>query len=400
MEEESKWEKRILKGLSYLLVATITCALTLTIFVPGRQSGSVDSNASGGEEKLTELADIIEQMYIGDADREVLIEAAADAMVTATGDRWSYYIPAAEMESYTEQKENAYVGIGVTIQVREDNKGYDVVKVEPGSPAREGGVLPGDVIVGVENTRVTDVPLEDVRNMIRGEVGTTVNVVVSRDGEELTLPLLRARIQTVVAAGQMLTDTIGYIRITNFDDRAASETKACLEKLEKEGAQAFVFDVRFNPGGYKHELVDLLDYLLPEGILFRSESYTGFTSEDKSDAFCKDVPMAVLINGDSYSAAEFFAAALKEYDYAFTVGQPTTGKGYFQNTIPLSDGSAVALSVGKYFTPKGVSLAEVGGLVPDILVEVDEETAALIYSELLDVQEDPQIQAAVKALQK
>ena len=145
-------------------------------------------------------------------------------------------------------------------------------------------------------------------------------------------------------------------------------------------------------------MVEILDYLLPEGVLFRSESYTGATWEDKSDASCKQMPMAVLINGESYSAAEFFAAALKEYDYAITVGQNTTGKGYFQNTLKLSDGSAVNLSVGKYYTPNGISLAEAGGLVPDVPVEVDEETMTKIYTQTLPDEEDAQLQAAIAQL--
>ena len=142
------------------------------------------------------------------------------------------------------------------------------------------------------------------------------------------------------------------------------------------------------------------NYLLPEGVLFRSENYLGKVSEDKSDADCKHMPFAVLINGKSYSAAEFFAAALKEYECGITVGQPTTGKGYFQTTIELQDGSAVNLSIGKYYTPNGVSLAEVGGLVPDVPVEIDEETMALIYSDALPMGEDRQLQAAIAALQE
>ena len=144
---------------------------------------------------------------------------------------------------------------------------------------------------------------------------------------------------------------------------------------------------------------NILDDLLPAGPLFRSEYYTGATSVDKSDADCIEIPMAVLINGNSYSAAEFFAAALEEYGWAVTVGEPTTGKGYFQSMFTLEDGSAVGLSIGKYFTPKGVSLEGVG-ITPDVVVEVDEETAFGIYAGTLAPEEDPQIQAAIAALTK
>ena len=158
-----------------------------------------------------------------------------------------------------------------------------------------------------------------------------------------------------------------------------------------------IFDVRNNPGGYAHELVDVLDHLLPEGELFRTEDYTGKQAVEKSDADCLQLPMAVLVNGNSYSAAEFFAAALSEYEWAEVVGEKTTGKGYYQVTYQFSDGSAVGLSVGKYYTPKGISLAGVG-ITPDVLVPVDQETANAIYAQTLEPEKDPQIQAAVKKL--
>ena len=160
-----------------------------------------------------------------------------------------------------------------------------------------------------------------------------------------------------------------------------------------------IFDVRNNPGGYATELVELLDYLLPEGELFRTVDYAGKEQVDYSDASFLDMPIAVVCNEDSYSAAEFFPAAIQEYGAGTVVGTPTCGKGYFQYTYELSDGSGVGLSVGKYFTPQGKSLAGVG-IQPDILVEVDDETQAAIYYGSLEPEEDPQIMAAVEILRK
>jgi carboxyl-terminal processing protease len=188
------------------------------------------------------------------------------------------------------------------------------------------------------------------------------------------------------------------VSINNFNDRCAQETKAAIESLIEQGATSLIFDLRNNPGGYKHELVNILDYLLPEGDLFHSVDYSGKKETDTSDAKCLQMPMAVLINKNSYSAAEFFAAALEEYNWATVVGDPTSGKGNFQYTFDLPDGSGVGLSVGKYYTPNGVSLAEQGGLVPEVLVEISDELAAKIYADLVPPAEDPQIQAAVKVL--
>ena len=165
-----------------------------------------------------------------------------------------------------------------------------------------------------------------------------------------------------------------------------------------QGAEGIIFDVRDNPGGYRTELVKILDDLLPEGPLFRSVSSLGIETTDESDENCVNLPMVVLVNGESYSAAEFFAAALSEYDWATVVGMPTCGKGYYQQTFRLSDGSAVGLSVGAYYTPKGVNLAETGGLVPDVEVPVDENTAAQIYAGLVAPMDDPQVLAALELL--
>ena len=385
-----------LRLLSYVLVAALASVITMVLFASKQQNTAPQLTVNSG--KLQQLENVILSQFVGDADKTVLEDAAAAAMVRATGDQWSYYIPASELKEHQQQRANAYVGIGITITILADDQGFLVQKVEPKGPAKAAGLLPGDVVVAVNGLRISDIGSDAADKEVTGEEGTDVDITVRRGEEELTVTITRSEILTVVAQGQMVSDTVGYIRINNFDDRCAEETIALYEQLEQQGATAFVFDVRFNPGGYKHELVKLLDYLLPEGILFRSQVGDGPYYDDTSDASCKNAPMAVLMNGESYSAAEFFAAALEEYDYAVTVGQPTTGKGYFQTTYNLSDGSAVNLSIGRYYTPKGVSLAEVGGLIPSILVEVDEDTAALIYGEQLPLEEDPQLQAAIAAL--
>ena len=388
---EKRWLDILLRSVSYILVAAVASAATLVLYTGGNLQRS---------RKLEELSALIQEVFIEEADPAAMEDGAAEGMIAALGDRWSYYIPASEYESYMEQMNNSYVGIGVTITVREDGLGFDIKQVEPGGPAREAGLLPGDVIVAVEGENAFAMGTDGARAKIRGEIGTDVNITILRDGKEQEFTLTRKSIRVQVAAGQLLEKGIGYVAINNFDSRCASETIAAVESLIEQGATALIFDVRNNPGGYKSELVDLLNYLLPEGDLFRSLSYDGRSSVDTSDEKCLELPMAVLINGNSYSAAEFFAAALEEYDWAVTVGEPTTGKGYFQSTFQLSDGSAAAISIGKYFTPTGISLAEVGGLVPQIVLEVDDETEALIYGDLLEPAEDPQIQAAVAALSK
>ena len=378
--------KKILKFGSYVLVAALATALTLTM---------VTVQQRREPRKLMQMEKLIQERFIGEADQQLMEDAAAEAMVAALGDRWSHYIPASSYASYQERSENAFVGVGITISQAE--QGFQIMEVEENGPAKEAGVQAGDLLVQVDGQDVARMDANQVKELVRGEEGSTVTLGLLRQEEALSLPVERRRIQVQVATGTMLEDQVGLVTIENFDDRCAQETIAAVDALMEQGAKALIFDVRNNPGGYAHEMVKTLDYLLPEGELFRMEHYDGRQTVDKSGPECVDLPMAVLVNGDSYSAAEFFAAALKEYEAALVVGEQTCGKGYFQNTFRFQDGSALALSVGKYYTPKGVSLAGVG-ITPDVPVAVDEATAAAIYYNVLEPGEDPQIQAAWKAL--
>ena len=381
-------KEKLLHFGSYILVAVLSTVLTLTM---------VHLEVGLKPSKLDQLEGLIEEKFIGEADQEKLEDAAANAMVKATGDRWSYYIPASEYEAHREQSENAYVGVGMTIQVTEDGSGFLIVDVVSGGPAEEAGIRVKDLLIRVEDTDIRTLTAEEVRMLVKGAEETYVSLTVLRQGTQETISVQRGRVETPVATFEMLSDTIGLVTIENFDERCSEESIAAIETLLKNGAEKLIFDVRNNPGGYASELVKLLDYLLPEGDLFRTVRYDGKEHVDTSDADCLELPMAVLVNTSSYSAAEFFAAALREYEAATVVGEQTVGKGYFQSTYQLSDGSAVALSIGKYFTPKGVSLAE-NGITPDVVVTVDEETAQGIYYGTLTPEEDPQIQAAIKAL--
>lgn len=380
---------KLWKILSYALVALVAIAVTFPI------AASLVSNSPNS--KLEQVEALITERFIGEADQTQMEDAAAAAMVNSLGDRWSYYIPADEYAAYMEQMNNAYVGIGVTITVMEDNSGYEIMEVTSGSSAEEAGLQVGDIIVAIEGQPTSGLTTTEGRDLVRGDEGTTVKLTLDRAGERIELDVERRKVMVPVATWQLLDGGIGLITIENFDARCARETIAAIEAVMAEGADKLIFDVRNNPGGYASELVDLLDYLLPEGLLFRTVDYAGNESVDSSDAACLDVPMVVLVNGDSYSAAEFFAVALKEYDVAVVVGEQTVGKGYFQQTYQMTDGSAVGLSVGEYFTPLGNNLAGVG-ITPDVIVPVDDETAVAIYYNWLEPMEDPQIQAAVDAL--
>lgn len=347
--------------------------------------------------KAAEVQEIIETYFIDDYDEDTLADGAASGMVDATGDEWSYYLSADEVAAYEESMANAYVGVGITITEDAEAGGMRVEEVAAGGPAEEAGIRVGDLLLAVEGEDVLPLGIDGTRNLVRGEEGTHVNMHFSRNGSEYDVSVERRSIETPVVTGELLDENIGYIKIDNFDERSAAETIAFVKDLIGQGAEALLFDVRFNPGGYADELVKVLDYLLPEGDLFRSVDYAGREEVDTSDTSCVELPMAVLVNEDSYSAAEFFAAALQEYEWATIVGSQTYGKGNFQTAFYLSDGSMVNLSIGKYYTPGGKSLSETG-VTPDVVVDLDDEQYALLYYNALEQADDPQFQAAIDTL--
>lgn len=396
-------KKQNLRMLCVLLAAMLLlsgCTFRFDAF-DRSETEQVEADTAAQEdyhEKLDEIVALLNEVYVDGYDTDKLGDYLAQAAVAATGDRWSYYVSAEDYDAFVESNENAYVGIGVTVESSDDlSDGVQITKVTPNSPAEEAGIEADDRIYAVEGETVESLGLDEAKNRIRGEEGTEVTLTILRGEKKFDVTVKRASVEVEVVKYSMLDGSIGYIKINNFEANSADRTIEAIDALRGQGAKALVFDLRFNPGGRKDELVRVLDELLPEGPLFRSVDYKGNESVDYSDADCVELPMAVLVNGDSYSAAEFFAAALQEYDWATVVGTKTCGKANYQQTFRLSDGSAVAVSTGHYQTPHGVTLANVG-VTPDEIVEVDNKTYLELYKEAVAVKDDAQLQAAIKAV--
>lgn len=383
-----KWQKSLILVLAFA-VAILGSAI-VTMQLTRREQTPVEA-------KTAEIGAYLDRFFIDDYDEEKLADAAASAMVEATGDRWSYYLTAEEKSSYDEQMRNAYVGIGVTITAQKELGGMRIEAVTADGPAEEAGLLTGDIITEVEGEKTLDLGMTGTRTKVRGEEGTFVTLTILRGEESFPVSVERRSIQTPVATYEMLDGQIGYIKIANFDTRCAEETNAAMDELIAQDAKALIFDVRNNGGGYKNELVKVLDKILPEGILFQSEDYQGSKQIDRSDADCIDLPMAVLVNQDSYSAAEFFAAAIQEYDWGTVVGTKTVGKGNFQTAFTLSDGSMLNLSIGKYYTPQGRSLTDTG-ITPDVEIALSDKDGAKLYYGQLEKADDAQLQAAIREI--
>ncbi|MCD8116337.1 MAG: S41 family peptidase [Oscillospiraceae bacterium] len=350
--------------------------------------------------KYASVIRVIETHYVADYDVDELTDAALAAVIDALDDDWSYYMDADTYAAYQDYSANQYQGIGVTISQDEETGGFLIVTVTKDGPAQTAGLEPGDIILAVDGTDVTGGTTADVRALIQADYGAKALLTVQdgEDGSVYEVSVSCEVIYTSPVTAELLDGNVGYIIISNFREGAGSQTIEAIEELIAQGAESLIFDVRSNPGGQVSEMVELLDYLLPEGDLFIRTDKNGREVIETSDADCVELPMAVIVNADSYSAAEFFAAALRDYDWATIVGEATTGKGRSQVTISLADGSAVHISKYTYLTPSRTDLYEAGGLVPDVVVGLTEEELTLYQTGWLEPEDDPQVQAAIDAL--
>lgn len=344
-------------------------------------------------QRINEVQTNIENLYVNEYDEDKMIDGALTGMVAFLGDRWSHYLNEEEFNEYIQSSSGNMVGIGVNVIQDEGTGGIRIIDVYANSPAFKAGMQIGDVVVSVDDEQVAKLGYDTAVDKVRGEVGTAVRLQVYRATVNKTIPMsiTRAAFQVENVKAQLF-DNIGYVKIRGFDLGMSNQFITAVHNLQAQGAKAFVFDVRNNPGGAMTELVACLDILLPEGTIITSRDKAGNVEEFTSDAKEITLPMAVITNENSYSAAEFFAASLQEHQKAIVIGTATTGKGCAQRPIKLETGGGLVLSISKYYTAKGVSLADTEGIRPDVEVKLSEEQAQHFYTMTIDA--DPQIQAA------
>lgn len=378
-----------------LIVTAVIAALAAAGVLAGAAWALVGPEGLG----MMEAVVLINTQFVGEHDMGAATDQAMDALIEGLGDRWSYYMDAEGYAAQQESRSNSYVGIGVTVTYPEEG-GLLIQSVAEGGPADQAGLTAGERITAVDGTALTGEDQQTATDLIKGEAGTQVTLTVeAAGGTTREVTVTRATVEEHPAEGELLADGTGLVTIKNFNSRCADETIAVVEDLMARGAERLVFDVRNNGGGYVDELTALLDYLLPEGDIFRSETKAGTKRVVISDADCVDLPMVVLVNGSTYSAAELFAAQLQEMDRGVIVGEPTFGKGFSQQTFPLLYGGAINLSTARYYTGGGVCLIGTG-LTLDREVTLTEEQSAALSSGTLAPEDDPQLQAAIALLKK
>ena len=356
--------------------------------------------------KLSAVMNVLDAYYLRDYDGKQLGDYAAKGAVLSVDDPYTEYYTAEEFSDLKNSSSGDFVGIGATVSVTENNE-IIVLETMAGSPAEKAGILPADILVKVEGEEFSGDRLQEAIAKIRGtdtgmETGVAVNVTIKRGDELKDLQLTREKIHTESVSFKMLDKNIGYIKIDSFNTKSDGEKDTydefveAIDALKADGAAKLIFDVRDNGGGDADVVSEMLDYLLPEGIIMYTEDKNGKRDERKSDSSQLDMQMAVITNGRSASASELFTGALKDYDKAVIVGEKTYGKGVVQVVIPLSDGSGIKVTNSSYFTPNGTCVQGIG-ITPDINVSLSEENKNKSVKNL-EYSQDIQLQRAVEVL--
>lgn len=367
------------------------------------QAAGDGSAIAGGNEKLGTIDQIFRTYYYNDLDDEKLNEYILRGYVAGTGDRYGDYFTAEEYEILTADTQGEMQGIGISVIYNADYDLIEVINVMPDSPALKAGVEPGDLIayIGEEKESVSALGYTMAVNKMQGKAGTTAVFTVLRGknyAETVEFAIERGFVTEISVLSHICaTDpSVGIIKITGFDLSTPDQFKGAVKELQDAGATRLVFDVRYNPGGDLTSITNILDYLLPEGPIIRTVDKAGNEETISSDKNELVMPMAVLANESTASAAELFTSALQDYDKAVFVGKTTYGKGSMQSILRLGDGSAIKLTTKMYFPPFSESYEGIG-IVPDVDVAMDESLAGKNIYKITDA-EDTQLQAAIKWL--
>ena len=349
-------------------------------------------------EKLRTLERIIDTNYLEEKDKDALAEGMYAGLLYGLNDPYSCYYTAEEYEKQNTETEGSYVGIGVAMQKNPDG-GVKIAECYEGGSAYAAGIKVNDIISSIDGKDITDWEMEDVADYIKNREADAVSLTVHRENveEALDISVKIADVELPSVYGEMLDKKTGYIEITEFKGVTFEQYKETFERLKEQGMERLVIDLRDNPGGLLTSVCDVLGWILPEGLIVYTEDKYGNKMEETCDGkHPLDMPLAVLVNEGSASASEIFAGAVQDYEVGTIVGTTTFGKGVVQGLYPMSDGSAVKLTVSKYYTPKGKNIHG-EGISPDIKVKLNPE---LFNQTELTREEDNQLQAAVQSLEE
>ena len=376
------------------IASQLTPKLSATVS-DSKEEASGDVIDNDVVKKLKLLEDSIDKYYLEDVETEQVENSLYKGFVAGLGDPYSTYYTKEELEEVYDSTEGIYYGIGAYISLDEATGGGKITKVMPNTPAEEAGVHDNDIIVAVDGENVLGMTLSDIVSKVKGPENTQVTLTLYREGEAdyLEIPVTRMKIESPTVTYEMYENNIAYIQITEFDSVTTDQFREKLNQAKAEGMKSLILDLRDNPGGNLSDVVDISGELLPKGLVVYTEDRDGKRKEYSCDGKNEiQVPMVVLVNGNSASAAEILAGAIKDYDKGTILGTTTFGKGIVQRIFGLSDGSAIKLTVSHYYTPKGNDIHGVG-IEPDETLELD-------YEKYLEDRSDNQLERAKQILQK
>ena len=327
------------------------------------------------EEKTSVLQNIIDRYFLFDEDMTKVEDGIYAGMMNGLGDPYTVYYTKEEYKALNEDTEGKYSGIGAVVSQNPNTKIITIVKIFDNSPANDAGLQVGDIIDKIDGEEVAGTDMDIlVKTKIRGEEGTSFKMTVLRgdDRKEVELDIIRRSIEVETVAGKMLDNNIGYIAVSQFDAVTSEQFKSNIESLQSQGMTKLIVDLRGNPGGLLDQVVDMLDYILPDGLVLYTEDKYGKREEYYSDGSHElKIPMVVLVNENSASASEVFTATFRDFEWGTVVGKTTFGKGIVQNVLPLGDGTAVKITTQHYYPPSGYDLHKVG-IKPDLEVDLNE----------------------------
>lgn len=389
--------KLITKNRKKLLA--LFCVMTVVLSFSAGCSFGKKSQWEKIQNKAEKIQDIIDVYFLNDVDEGNIEENVYKGLLNGLDDPYSVYYTEEEYTKLQEETAGTYVGIGVSVRLDPETGYVKVVKSFEGGPAADAGVKPNDYIIKVNGEDIKEQDLDTVVSKIRGQEGTTVDVTFLRpsDGKNYTYTVERRSVDVPTISYEMLKDEIGYIQITEFDVVTVEQYQNALTDLENQGMKGLIVDVRDNPGGVLGSVVEMLQNMLPKGTICYTEDKNG-----KGDTFTSDgtkefkKPLVVLVNGNSASAAEIFTGAIKDYGIGTIVGTTTFGKGIVQKVFSLNDGSAVKLTISRYFTPNGTCIHKTG-IQPDVELEYDAEAQT---GEEYNKAQDNQLNKAIEVIKE